>query len=247
MPVDAVDRVARSWPGRGFYLTAAFALLPIQTCAPRAGSQDCLREPAPALAVWVESGPPTPPKFRGTMADMDTTATGESVVITVRDSLLVERKIHVSAAGSELPLRKGRAYEFQIETVGGFPTASGMIVRDSTGIVFAGASDQTLGSHVLKEGVPGFTMTLISTECPSRPHDDCYDGLYNLRLVVTHAGRTVRLMHPDSGRLDDYLITCRLAQRVVYNSKCADAGLPGVSWTMDRTGPAAPRAPASTE
>jgi hypothetical protein len=247
MPLDAVNRMAKSWQERCLFLAAALAILPVQGCAPKSGPKDCFREPASAMTVYVDSRSPTPSRFRGTVTEIDTAAADGFVVVTVRDSLLVERKIHVSAAGSSLPLRKGPAYDFQIESVGGFPSASGLIVRDSTGILYAGASDQTVGGHVLKDGVPGFALTLESAGCPSRPHDDCYDGLYNLRLSVTHAGQTIRLMHPETGRVDAYAITCLVAQRVDYNGKCADAGLQGVSWTIERTNPAARKGASNTK
>jgi hypothetical protein len=200
--------------------------------APATGPE-CGREPLTPLAVYLEANVPSPARFRGEVTAMDSAADG-AVVITVRDSLGAERKIHFAAAGCRLPLRRGADYDFEVEVVGGFPPACGLAVRDSAGLLFAGATDQAPGSHIFKGGIEGFSLALLPTSCPSRGQSACYRALYNQQLGVTRGGRTRRLMHPQSGLLDGFLIHCRLAQHVLYDRRCADAGLPAVSWTLER-------------
>ena len=39
-----------------------------------------------------------------------------------------------------------------------------LVIEDRTGLVFAGASDQAIGAHVLRSGIPGFTLELYADE-----------------------------------------------------------------------------------
>src|SRR5262249_29454383 len=102
------------------------------------------------------------------------------------------------------------------------------------GLLFAGASDQRLGDHVLKDGVPDFALELRPPDCPARPAGACYESITNRPLRVSHGGRPADLLPRQSGRVGPYRVTCLVAQAVVYRSGCADAGLPAVSYLIVR-------------
>jgi hypothetical protein len=202
--------------------------------SPKPFSGDCSADPAQPLAVFLEGDALSPVRFDGTVTARDTAGADGFTILVIRDRQGNEHRIHLRAPGGGPTLHAGAAYSFLIETAPGFPTASGLVVQDSAGIVFAGASDQSPGGHVLKDGLPGLTLVLEDAPCRSRGHSECYDALYNRRLRAIMDGRTLVLFHPHSGFLGNYRLTCLTAQRVIYNKRCADAGQTAVSWTLER-------------
>lgn len=133
-----------------------------------------------------------------------------------------------------LPVREGAAYDLRVEFVPGEPSPCALLLSDAEGLLLAAASDLDLGERVMKSGVPGFTLRLQPTECPSRPPGTCYQSRVNAVLEVTHEGRTIRLHQGESGRLGRYRVTCLIAERVAYKRGCADAGVFQVSYTIRR-------------
>jgi hypothetical protein len=180
-------------------------------------------------------GPSAPlsTRFTGTLvshADLET----DVYRYVIRDANGAERRLVYRAPGGPLPLNEGASYEFQVDYVGGAPAVSGLLIHDGTGLLFAGASDQKIGAHVLKEGVPSFTIALLPPDCSSRGSDTCYDAITNVPLQVRAQGASVELHNGESGNLGSYRVTCLAAQAVAYNSRCADAGVPAVSYVIAR-------------
>ena len=151
----------------------------------------------------------------------------------------------------------GGPYDLTVEYVMGEPAPSALVLLDQGGLVYAAASDYAprskdavagaLGAsaagaasgasaaNVLKTGLPGFALRLVEVGCRSRPVTKCYAARVNLALEVTHGGKTVRLGNGESRDLDGYRVTCRAAERVEYAGGCADTGVLGVSWTIERS------------
>lgn len=135
----------------------------------------------------------------------------------------------------DLPhFEQGRTYELQVEYVPGMPSPNGILIHDDKGLFFAAASDYGPGDRVLQEGVPGFRIKLMSSDCPNRSRHRCYESIVNNRLSVEHAGETAELFQGQSARLGAYRVVCLLAQDVVYSDACADAGLFRVAYTITR-------------
>ena len=185
------------------------------------------------VAFLEEPAPPLSARFAGTLlsrADLEP----DVYRYVIRDASGAERRLTYRAPGGPLPLREGASYEFQVDYVGGAPAASGLLIRDGAGLLFAGASDQRLGSHVLKEGVPPFTLALLPPACSSRRRDTCFDAITNVPLQVRSESVSVELHNGESARLGSYRVTCLTAQAVAYSGRCADAGLPAVSYIILR-------------
>lgn len=194
----------------------------------------CGAEPLGQMVAFLEEdSPPLSLRVKGTVVAISSTAP-DAWRYVIRDAAGAERRLAYRAPGGPLPVREGLTYDFQVDYVGGAPAASGLLVRDAAGLVFAGMTDTRLGSHVLKDGLPELAMALVASGCASRRSDPCYAAIVNQRLRATHAGRTLELMHGQSDRLGPYRITCLTAQAVTYRAGCADAGLPAVSYLVAR-------------
>ena len=194
----------------------------------------CEAEPLGQMVAFLEEdSPPLSLRLTGTVVAISSTAP-DAWRYVIRDAAGVERRLAYRAPGGPLPVREGGAYDFQVEYVGGAPAASGLLVRDTAGLVFAGMTDTRLASHVLKDGLPELAMALVPSGCASRRSDRCYAAIVNERLRVTQAGRTLELMHGQSDRLGPYRISCLTAQALTYRPGCADAGLPAVSYLVSR-------------
>jgi hypothetical protein len=136
-----------------------------------------------------------------------------------------------------VPLRIGDLVTVTLDHVGGWPTVQGILITDGIGVLFAAASDDRPGGHVLKDGLPGFTLELLPPTCDSRPHNDCYDSIRNAPFRVTHGSDSVTVYHGESADIDPWVVHCFTAQAVEYNSNCADAGLIGLSYAVARRVP----------
>lgn len=143
----------------------------------------------------------------------------------------------VMVRGGTLPLRAGASYQVRVERVGGSPPASGLLIQDGGGLVFAAASDQTIGGHVLGGGVPGFALRLEDAGCASRGAGECFRAAVNRVLRVQHGDASATLHHGDGARLGAFDVRCRVAQQVDYGGGCPDFALHAVSFTIARAGP----------
>jgi hypothetical protein len=139
-----------------------------------------------------------------------------------------------SAPDRQLPVVESQEYTFEIQHKPGWPTACSIIVSDDKGMLFAGATDWSLGANVLPNGPAGFKLGAAPEDCESRPHNSCYESVTNTALDVSLSGESVTLFHGESRRLAGYEVTCLTSQAVVYTSDCADAGLTGVSYMIER-------------
>jgi len=201
-----------------------------------AGAEGCQAEPLAPFDCSIEGGMPgTQAHFSGKVTDIEPADGFGRLHYLVQEAAGSEHRLAFQAAGQALPVEKGGTYEFEIERVGGSPTAGSLIVRDQEGVLFAGASDQGIGSHVLAGGVPGFTLGLAATDCPSRPHDPCVEAVYNRTLQVAFAGgQQAALFNGETATLGGYTIRCLIAQDVKYGGHCPDYALYGVSYTIAR-------------
>jgi hypothetical protein len=133
-----------------------------------------------------------------------------------------------------LPLRANERYRFRLEYAAGFPDASGLLISDDSGLVFAGVQDQRPSARVFRDGVPGFELALIRSDCSSRQRDRCYKSIRNARLRVNHGQRSAELFHGDSVTLGAYRVIALTVQDVDYSPQCADAGLVALSYAIFR-------------
>ena len=166
----------------------------------------------------------------------DPDAFGQTAVV-LRGADGSEHHLVLRLGGDSTPLQPGAEYTIDLQHIGGSPPASALVVRDADGLVFAGATDQTLGAHVLAQGIPGFRLALLDPTCAGRPHDDCVEALFNLPLQVTIGGASATLYNGQSAELDGYSVRCRVAQSARYSGHCPDYALPGVSYTIARIPP----------
>jgi len=152
----------------------------------------------------------------------------------VREASGMEHRLLVQAPDPGLPVVTGQTYDFEVERLGGMPAASALLVRDPDGLVFAGASDQGLGDHVLQGGVPEVALQLLPSQCASRAQGDCFDAAFNRALVVSRGGEHVELFQGGRVSLGGYEVRCLIAQQVSYNARCRDFALVGLSYTITR-------------
>lgn len=154
--------------------------------------------------------------------------------ILVREASGVEHRLAYQAPDQPPALETGHAYDFELDRAGGMPPASGLIVRDAEGLVFAAASDQGIGAHVLADGVPGVGLRMLPPTCPSRGAGNCFDAAFNRALEVSRAGERVELFQGERVSLGGYEVRCLIAQQVKYNTRCRDFALVAVSYTIAR-------------
>lgn len=199
------------------------------------GDGGCAAEPRGQMVAFLEQGAsPLSTRFTGTVVSVTPGSEPDAYRYVIRDAAGAERRLAYRAPDGPLPVEPGAAYEFQVDYVGGAPSASGLLIRDRRGLLFAGATDQGIGDHVLKEGLPDLALELRPAACPGRPAGECFESITNRPLRVTQGGRPADLLQGQSVRLGPYRVTCLAAQSVVYRSRCADAGLPAVSYLIVR-------------
>ena len=200
-----------------------------------APTDQCRVEPIGEVRVHLE----------GTVDSVITRFAGEIVTISpeddlgfmhleVRETSGLVRRIALHLPGGAAPLAVGLHAAFRIESVPGTPGASALVVRDDQGLVLAAASDQSPGAAVLRDGLEGFSFSLQSTGCASRPHDACFESIVNQRLSVREAVREVALFHGESAAFDRWRVRCLTAQAVKYAHGCADVAEFGVAYVIVR-------------
>lgn len=128
----------------------------------------------------------------------------------------------------------GRRYRFVVEYAGGSPDASGILVFGGDDLLFAALTDQKPFQHVLRDGIPGFTITTEDAGCSSRGSTRCHESLINHRVSFAHRGENASRFHGEKATLGEFEVEVLTAQNVTYASRCADAGLPGIAFTIRR-------------
>lgn len=157
------------------------------------------------------------------------------MVMTVLDGSGTQRRLALTLPeGSSVPVAPGSKVTIHLERVGGSPPAASLVIEDDAGLLFAGASDQAIGAHVLQGGISGFTFELLDEGCASRAHDTCLASVANLGLRVTHGTDTATLHHRDTATLGGFDVRCLVAQHATYTGQCPDFALAGVSYTIAR-------------
>ncbi len=227
-------RILASWS-----LCAALGLLvPAVVLAPgcrEVSGTQCRDEPLGSVSAWVEGdGSMQPIRFSGTVESVSAAEAGGGWVVSISDDGGGKRSIRFQAPGIALPVETGRHYRFEVQQAGEAPPASAVIVWDDEGLLFAGASDWEIGRNVARDGVPGFEIAKVASDCGDRSHGTCYDGLKNAVLKVIAPEESVTLYHGETAELGSYKVTCLTCQDVVYNDSCADAGLISVSYVIVR-------------
>lgn len=152
----------------------------------------------------------------------------------LRDGSGAVRNLTVMGAHTLPRIEEGKPYTVRVDYVGGSPAASGMIVRDKNGLLFAALTDTGIASHVLKEGVPDFEIAMKPPECPGRSHGSCLESAVNLPVEFRSAGSAVTLYHGGSAILGGYTVSVLTAQSVKYSKRCQDGGMSGISFTIVR-------------
>lgn len=158
-----------------------------------------------------------------------------NVRITIQSSNGTDRVLVCRIAGALLRLEQKKTYEFQVDYAAGTPTLSGLLIHEGGNLLFAAASNQRPGYHVLKEDF-GFKVELLSTACPSRQQDRCYEAIRNGVLRVTRGDTSVDLVNGESAPLAGFRVHCLTAQHVAYRKGCADAALVALSYAIVREG-----------
>src|SRR5258706_4496208 len=209
---------------------------PRQQAQPRSSAAEpCSAEPLAPFDCAPEGAlSETSQRFSGTLTAIEAPDDMGRRFFVVRDPAGAVHRLALQPADLELPLAVGHVYDFEVDRVGGMPPASGLIVRDGDGVVFAGASDQGIGGHVLTGGVPGIGLELLAPTCPSRAAGECFESVFNRALKVTRGGESVELHQGESAQLGGYEVHCRIAQQVKYSARCADFAVHAVSYTIAR-------------
>jgi hypothetical protein len=140
-----------------------------------------------------------------------------------------------TAVGLDLPVRDGQRYDFTVDYAAGSPAAGGLIVREGGALVFAAASDQRLGEHVLRDGIEPFHVEQLPPSRDGCSDDRCIEAIRNCAMRFTIGGVSVELFQGASGALGEYRAVVLAAREVTYRAECADAGVVGLSYAVTRT------------
>jgi len=181
----------------------------------------CAAPPAGNAVAFIEAQP---------MGEISLRATVDR--ITAKDGATVyelgPRRLVYRGDGAIPGIRENAAYDFVLDYRPGFPSASTLTISDERGVMFIAVTAQQ------PKDIAGFKFTMSDAGCSSRPHNRCYDAIVNQRLHVARNNESVELMNGESALLGGYRLHALTAQKVTYNSSCADAGIDGVSFTIAR-------------
>lgn len=222
----------------------ALPILSIPACLP---PETTTTAAIPAAPARCEAAPPGPvvvfervPQDTGTR----TFRAALAQVIPPADSGLTElifvepngdrRTVAFASPAGLPPVPANTVCSLRLDFVGGEPDAVAIVIEDDDGLVYAAATDQRPGAAVLREGLPGWKVTLLPAGCDSRPGGPCYESIRNSGLAFEHEGQRVVLHHGESAEMGRFRVDCLIAQEVVYSPTCADAGLSGVSYAIAR-------------
>jgi hypothetical protein len=224
--------------GAGLLLLAGYFILIGESCG---GTQaGCTVEPFGYVNTFFRTGDHEYPySLRATLVSIGDATDGPARTLALADSSGAADTLYLDTAGLEIPLQAGSTYDFEVAYVPGFPSLSGVMVRDARGLVFAGVTDRFPSPCVFGSGISGFAVALVDGDCPDRNHDPCYDAVRNAVLAVSNGGDDVSLKNREAARLGDYEVTCLAAQHTDYNASCVDAGLPSYSFLLVRRDTAA--------
>ncbi len=204
------------------------------TPEPVAGSK-CDSEPRGRITAFVRGETSSSVVFTAAVERQIPRTDGPAHRYVLREASGVTRELSVIATEPVPGLEVGKEYRFRVDYKPGWPGASGLLVSDNAGLLYAALTDQEVGRDVLTEGVPGFSIALRAAECrSSRPHNSCFDSMINLPVEVRSSGDAVVLYHGESKQLGDYVVSVLTAQDVIYNKSCKDAGVPRISLTIHR-------------
>ena len=198
---------------------AAIILLLASSCD--GASNPCSTEPAGSINAFF---PGDTPSRDTTLVVERVTPASEGFRYDFRDGSHL-----MWIAAEPLPVAVGKSYRFVVQYRPGMPDATGILVFDGDVLVFAALTDQ-----ILRFPIPQFEMAIGEPVCDSRGSTKCHESLVNVPLTIAHAGHTVTVHHGETARLGDYEIKALTVQRVRYASRCADAGLPAISFTVRR-------------
>jgi hypothetical protein len=226
-------------PGAAFCAAALFLVVGAPTCAD--SDTACTAEPIGAITAHLLT--PTPATHLDvegpviSLSPVDANGLQELVIRDAStgglDTLRYGVWGHPDRVVS-LPVTPGRTCRVVLDHVGGFPEASGILIQDEQGVLFAAASDRGPGELTLTGGVPGFGIALEPTDCVSRSADECFTYIRNMRLRVTRAEASVALIHGEEASLAGYRVVCLTAQEAEYTNACADAGVVNLSYVIAR-------------
>ncbi len=226
-------------PGAAFGAAALFLVVGAPTC----GDADsaCTAEPVGAITAYTLAlSPSTHLDVEGPVVSLSPVDENGLQELVIRDAgtsgldtLRYGIREHPDRVVA-LPVTPGRSYRVVLDHVGGSPEASGILIEDDKGVLFAAASDRGPGELALTTGIPGFSLALEPTDCVSRSTGECFTFIKNMRLRVTHAEASVSLLHGEEAILADYRVVCLTAQDVEYTNACADAGLIHLSYVIAR-------------
>ena len=204
--------------------------------APGTHSQNsgCRTEALPAFEAFVQGESNSLQRFPGRITAISSVLESRFQDVSISD-LEKTAVIRLTGIADGLPFDVGSEVKVHLEYAPGFPSDTGFVVEDGHGLLFAGVSDQSVGGRVLVDGIDGFRVKLVESDCGNRATSSCYDSIVNLQLSVSFGGQEARLFPGESARLGGYEVHCRIAQVIEYSSRCADAGLHGVSYTIRRS------------
>jgi hypothetical protein len=214
------------------FLAVTLALT-VATCGGALGDDACRGEPVGSVRAF----------FPGSSPSRDLTAVVETITplpelqgmsYLLRDDSGAVSKLSWLAPSPMAGVRRGERYRFIVEYEGGFPDSSSVKVMQGDSLIFAGFTDQKIPGQVMKGGLAGFEIAIGSERCSSRGRTDCHEASVNLPLIVRHGGSRVELYHGQTASLGGYIVRALTVQRVDYSSRCADAGVPAVSFTIER-------------
>lgn len=117
----------------------------------------------------------------------------------------------------------GGTYRFVVDYRGGWPDASSILVFEGDQLIFAGVTDR-------ETDIPGLTISVGDASCSSRGRTKCHESLVNVPVLV--GGKSI--YHGESATVGEFEVRVFTSQKVKYSSRCADAGVPALSFTVAR-------------
>jgi hypothetical protein len=220
----------------GYLLLAALALSCGPARAPAAASPGagCDAEPLGEFRSFLETGGPSSTTLEATLVSLSPPNDGGFVKLALRETSGAVHTLTLRSPTGPPPLHEGEGYRFRVDYAPGYPPASGLLIWKDATLLYAAASDPSPLKHGLADGVPGFELTLLPSECASRLQTDCYESVRDARLRVVHAGASATLFQGESATLGKYRVTCLTAEEVIYRGRCADTGRVVLSYRIER-------------
>jgi hypothetical protein len=221
-PADAPGHTPGSARGRG------------ATAGSRGSAgRGCDAEPLGDVRAFLETGASST-TLEATLVSLSPPNDGGFIKLALHETEGAVHTLTLRSPTGRPPLHEGEGYRFRVDYLPGYPPASGVLIWKGATLLYAAASDPSHGHHGLADGVPGFALTLLPSECASRLQTECYESVRDARLRVAHAGTSATLYQGESANLGEYRVTCLTAEEVTYRSRCADAGRVVLSYVIER-------------